>query len=74
MNKKLLLIYLKEWFASTDFSKVNIWNRNKIAELIKSKIYKLGHWKDSKRGNPKKAFRLMKEQIARNNGWESNNE
>jgi hypothetical protein len=74
MNQKQLAAEIEKWFKTRNLSEKNFWNNNPVARIMKEKLCALGYWKNLPRGNPKKAFRLMKEKIARKNGREQNNE
>lgn len=44
---------------------VNLW-RSKIGLIIKDFVQKQGYWKNAPRGNPKQAFRKMRETQMKN--------
>lgn len=45
---------LNEWFNETDLAARNVFNQNKVAKLIKTKLDNLGHWKSKPRGKVNK--------------------
>lgn len=48
MKDDKLLVLLEAWFEQADFSRSHFLSRDKVAALLKSKLYKLGHWKDGR--------------------------
>lgn len=70
MNNKLIEL-LKEWFENTDFSKPNLWTRDKVASLIKKELIGLSHWKNLSNGKSaaRKGLEAMKRKKAIENGW-----
>ncbi len=56
---------LNKWFNETDLAARNLFNQNKIAKLIKSKLIKNGNWKDQPRGNKNNIDNLNKGKLNR---------
>jgi hypothetical protein len=51
-RQQMLIELLQEFFEEVDLTKSGVLNKNNIAALIKSRLIKLGYWKNRKRGNP----------------------
>lgn len=62
MTNNELEIGLKQWFDDNKNSR-NIWC-GPVGKLIKNNLILLGNWRNSPRGNPKKAYQKMQEILA----------
>jgi hypothetical protein len=71
MNENELAIEINNWFNTKyDDSNRNFWNRNPVANVIKSNLKRKEHWKYATRGNPAKGGRKKKYNQARRDGYE----
>ncbi len=53
LDEIALAVALEEWFNNNQinfFVKKNLWARNPVAKIIKSKLKQLKKWKNGKRG------------------------
>ena len=65
MTQEELAVKINKWFCFLSDGKIkqesHFWKRNPVAFAIQDNLMKIGHWKHLGRGNPKKAFLVMKE-------------
>ena len=65
-STKTLETLLSEWIKNNqNKSPVNLW-RSKTGRTIKEFVQEQGYWKNAPRGNPKQAFRKMRETQMKN--------
>lgn len=68
-----LAAVLNTWFNQLNVNNPNVWNRNKVAKVLKNRLKSLKHWKD-KDGRTTKtkrfALEMMKYKQAVNNGYD----